>query len=79
MSQSLPTFPGNWVPRENLPMGLDAAKSLEDICYWSEDSKSWETGITSESVKYYVRIPEAPAPYGYEHKVSEWENRKQEI
>jgi len=59
-------------------MGLDAAKSLADISYWSEDTKTWETGITSERVKYFVCIPETPRPHGYEHNVTQWENRKQE-
>lgn len=75
--QAPPPFPGNWVSRESLPMGLDAAKSLADICYWSNDSKSWETGITSERVNYFVRLPEAPTPYGFEHTVLDWTKQTQ--
>jgi len=55
-----PPFPGNWVPREEMPNGLDDAKSLDRICYYSNDSRTWEYGITSERVKYFVRVEVEP-------------------
>lgn len=52
-----PPFPGEWVKREDIAGGLDAAGSLENICYLSNDTRSWETGITSErGVQYFVRV-----------------------
>lgn len=56
-SEMKPPFDGVWKRREDVPSGLDAAASLADICYFSFESRRWETGITSERpVQYFIRI-----------------------
>lgn len=59
-TELVPPFPGRWVRREEIEGGLDAAGSLANICYWSEDRGprgEWDMGITSERpVQYFVRI-----------------------
>ena len=56
-AELVPPYPGEWKPREELPAGLNAAKSLGEICFYSPQLRGWETGITSESgVRYFVRV-----------------------
>ena len=57
-----PPFPGNWVKRESLPNGLDHAKSLTDIAWYNPrpgEAHGWNTGLTSETVQYWVRVDDA--------------------
>lgn len=56
MNVDYPPFPGIWVKREEVTGGLDAARQLDDIAWYSEHDRKWVQGITSEQVQYWVRV-----------------------